>query len=165
MAREKNTTKHALNADIKVHRTTLIDAYGENRGVVDTKDALKEAYELGLDLVEMSDNPKQPVCRIMDYGKYLFDLKKRRKIQPNPKNEFKEIRLRPSIGVHDLETKAKQARKFLEEGKKVKIDVRLRGRERQHPELVREVINLFYKQVGSEFKMEEKGNQFLLLPN
>lgn len=168
ISREKDVAKNNINEEIKARKVMLIDADGENRGVMNTKDALDEARQQNLDLVEMSSTPKQTVCRIMDYGKYLFEQSKRRKQSMKDskakKQETKEIRLRPAIGENDLQIKAKQARKFLDSGKMVKLDVRLRGRERRHPELAKEVIDRFSIILNDISVLEEKGSSYILVP-
>jgi translation initiation factor IF-3 len=115
----------------------LIDGDGQNRGVVSTKEALVIAEEAGLDLVEVAPNADPPVCRVMDYGKFLYEKTKKdreaRKAQK--KVEIKEIRLRPKTSEHHRGFKVRDARRWLEEGKKVKVRIRFRGRERDYPEI------------------------------
>lgn len=164
---ENKNSRSNINEEIKAKRITLIDNVGENQGIVETNIALKKARDLDLDLVEMSASPNSTVCKIMDYGKYLFESSKKKKQSlkdSKGKNEIKEIRLRPVIENHDLETKSKQARKFIEVGKKVKLDIRLKGREKRHPELVKEVIDRFIKTLEDVAKLEVKGNVFTLIP-
>ena len=166
--KEKNASRNNINDEIRAREVTLIDAEGNNRGSVNTREALKEAQDQGLDLVEMSSKGDTTVCRIMDYGKFQFDAAKKKKQSAKDskaKNDIKEIRLRPAIDEHDLQIKAKQARKFLESGKKVKIDVRLRGRERRHPELAKDVVDKFVSNLEDVSKLEVKGTSFLLVPN
>ncbi len=107
--------------------------------------ALQMAYDKGLDLVAMSTQSNPPVCKIMDYGKYRFDREKREKEAKKKQQtvELKEIQLSPRIDTHDFETKAKQARKFLEAGNKVRVVMRFRGREMSHMAIGREVIDKF----------------------
>ena len=108
-----------------------------NRGVVDIEEARQLAFEAGLDLVEISPNSQPPVVKILDYGKYKFQAQKKaaeaRKKQKTV--EVKEIKMRPSIDIHDYDTKMKAARRFLDEGDKVKMTLRFRGREMAHQEL------------------------------
>ena len=115
----------------------LIDAEGENHGTIDTIKAKEMAYEAGLDLVAISPNAKPPVCKILDLGKYKYqaqkkaaEARKRQKII-----DVKEIKLRPNIDTHDYEVKMRSVKKFLEDGDKVKITMRFRGREMAHQEL------------------------------
>lgn len=112
-------------------------------GVLSHKDALERAYKAGLDLVEVSPNADPPVCKILDYGKYKFEEQKRRaEIRKKQKIiEIKEIQLRPGIDKHDFEVKMRSARRFLEEGDKLKVTLRFRGREMSHQELGMEVLN------------------------
>ena len=112
-------------------------------GLFQTRDALKKAEEFGLDLAEISPTARPPVCKIMDYGKYKYDLAKRdheaNKHQVIVK--LKELRLRPATGEHDVQTKIRHARRFLEEGNKVKITIQFRGREMAHQELGRKIMD------------------------
>ncbi len=112
-------------------------------GVLSQKEALEQAYKAGLDLVEISPNADPPVCKILDYGKYKFEEQKRRaEIRKKQKIiEIKELQLRPGIDKHDFEVKMRSARKFLEDGDKLKITLRFRGRELSHQELGTEVLN------------------------
>ncbi len=112
-------------------------------GVVSQKDALERAYKVGLDLVEVSPNADPPVCKILNYGKYKFEeQKKRAEIRKKQKIiEIKEIQLRPGIDVHDFEVKMRSARKFIQEGDKLKVTLRFRGRELSHQQLGVEVLN------------------------
>jgi translation initiation factor IF-3 len=111
-------------------------------GVVPTRDALSMAREKGLDLVEVAPNADPPVCRMMDYGKFLYEKSKReRKARRAQKLvEIKEIRLRPKTGEHDREFKIRDAERFLKQGCKVKVRVRFRGREITYPEIARELL-------------------------
>jgi translation initiation factor IF-3 len=125
------------NRDIRVREVQLIDAEGQNRGVVDIVEALRLSEEDGLDLVEIVPNANPPVCTILDYGKFRFNEQKKaaeaRKKQKIV--EIKEIKLRPGIDDHDYETKMKAVRRFFDEGDKVKFVLRFRGREMAHQEL------------------------------
>lgn len=126
-----------MNEDIRVPTIRLIDADGENKGVVNTSEALQEAQELGLELVEIVPNGKPPVCRIMDYGKFRFDESKKaseaRKKQKQV--QVKEIKFRPGTDQGDYDIKLRRLTMFLEDGDKTKITVRFRGREMAHREL------------------------------
>lgn len=167
MATEVKAARNWINGEIRARKVTLIDANGENKGLVDLSIALKEAYDSSLDLVQMSGDTDNIVCRIMDYGKYSFEAAKKMKQsqkESKAKNDVKEIRLSPGIDDHDLDIKSKQARRFIEDGKKVRIDIRMRGRERKHPEIAREVVYKFAKMVEDVAKFEEKGINYLLIP-
>ena len=125
------------NKRIRVQEIRLIDADGTQLGVFATSGALKRAEDLGLDLVEISPNATPPVCKIMDYGKFKYEQKKK---QHEAKKKqvivkVKEIKMRPATDEHDYQTKLKHAIKFLEHGDKVKITIRFRGREMAHREL------------------------------
>ena len=126
-----------INRDIHNRTVQLIDAEGENRGVTDTFVAIQMAEEAGLDLVEVAANAEPPVCKIMDYGKFRFaEQKKAAEARKKQKTvEVKEIKLRPGIDKHDFDTKMRHAREFFEEGDKVKVTLRYRGREMAHQEL------------------------------
>jgi len=115
----------------------LVDQNGEMLGVVKLQDAIFRATSQGLDLVEISPNSEPPVCKILDFGKFKYEAKKKKQLaKKKQKNiELKEIKLRPNIGDNDLNIKIKQITKFLNEGHKVKITVRFRGREITHNEL------------------------------
>ncbi|MEC9397587.1 MAG: translation initiation factor IF-3 [Myxococcota bacterium] len=120
----------------------LIDAEGEQCGIVETADALSKAEEDGLDLVEIAPHERPPVCRIMDYGKYKYQQKKRSSDarKKGARVELKEIKLRPKTDEHDFMTKLKHARRFLEKNNTVKITIMFRGREITHPEIAREML-------------------------
>ena len=125
------------NEDIRVREVQLIDESGENRGTVPTHQAIQMARDAGLDLVEISPNNNPPVCKILDSGKFKFQAQKKaaeaRKKQKTV--EVKEIKLRPGIDKHDYEVKMRAAKRFFEEGDKVKVTLRFRGREMDHQDL------------------------------
>lgn len=112
-------------------------------GIVSVSKALDIAHDRGTDLVEVAPNAKPPVCRLMDYGKFLYEAQKREREarKSQTKVEIKEIRLRPKISDHDIEYRLRDARKFLERGAKVKVRLRFRGREVTHPEVATELMN------------------------
>jgi translation initiation factor IF-3 len=122
---------------ITVPSVRFIDAEGENHGVVSIEDAMRNAEESGLDLVEISPNADPPVCKVMDYGKYKYQAQKKaneaRKKQKTI--EIKEVKMRPNIDTHDYDVKMKAMRRFFEEGDKVKVTLRFRGRELAHQEI------------------------------
>ncbi len=127
----------AINENIKFKEVRVIGADGAQLGILPIDKALDAAYAADLDLVNISPNAEPPVCKIMDYGKYRFEQAKREKEQRKNQKviELKEIRLGLSIDVHDFETKGKHAKRFLEDGNKVKVSIRFRGRELGHPEI------------------------------
>ncbi len=125
------------NRDIRAVQIQLIDAEGKNQGVVNLSDAQRQAEEAGLDLVEIVPNATPPVCKILDFGKYRFleqkkssEARKRQKVV-----EIKEIKLRPGIDDHDYDVKMRSVRRFFEEGDKVKVTLRFRGREMAHKDI------------------------------
>jgi translation initiation factor IF-3 len=132
----------------------VIGADGEQLGVMTPEDALVVAREGGLDLVEVAANSRPPVCRIMDYGKYKYEQKKKNASKKSHSATLKEVKLRPGTDQHDLNFKLNNARKFLMEGDKVKVTVMFRGREMVHTYRGREQLNEVFKQLGSIAKME-----------
>lgn len=139
---------------IRDNELRIISAEGEQLGVMSAKEAQNIANEAGLDLVKISPNAQPPVCKIMDYGKYKFELQKREK--ENRKNQkvvnIKEVQLSPSIDTNDFNTKVKQAMKFLKSGDKVRVKVRFRGRELTHSEIGVTLLDRFaeaVKEVGN----------------
>ena len=131
-----------INERIRVPQVRLIDTTGEQIGIVPTREALRMALEKGFDLVEISPTAKPPVCKIMDYGKYKYELNKKAKSARKKQHiiQMKEMRLRPKIEEHDYQFKLKHIREFLEKGSKVKVFVEFRGREMAHQELGHKII-------------------------
>ena len=119
-----------INEDIRTKEVRLIDENGENCGIVPIREALSRAEDAGLDLIEISPQAVPPVCKILDYGKYKYEVQKRKnEAKKNQKVvEIKELKLRPMIDTHDYEVKIKQAKKFLSQGNKVKVAMRFRNR-------------------------------------
>lgn len=160
-----------INEEIRDKEVRLIDADGSMIGVVSAKDAQKQANLKNLDLVKISPNADPPVCKIMDYGKYMFELaKKEKEARKNQKIvSLKEVRLSPSIEEHDFEFKMKNAAKFLQDGDKVKVSVKFRGREMNHTSLGREVLEKFAEQlqeVGSMDKTPKlEGKSMIMILN
>ena len=146
-----------INEMIRVREVRLIDEEGNQLGIVPTPEALRMAKDKGLDLVEVSPNATPPVCKILDYGKYRFEQEK--KLRDAKKNQkvlkLKEIRMQPKIGSGDLDTKAKHIQEFLDEGDKVKVTIRFRGRELAHTELGYEVLNEVLKRLTSAYNIEK----------
>ena len=138
-----------INEMIRDNELRIISADGEQLGVMDARAAQQIANEKGLDLVKIAPTAKPPVCKIMDYGKYKFELAKREK--ENRKNQkvinIKEVQLSPSIDTNDFNTKAKQAMKFLKSGDKVRVKVRFRGRELSHSEIGKTLLDKFAETV------------------
>ncbi len=131
-----------MNEAITLDKVRLVGADGEMVGVVSIDEAMSAAEEAGLDLVEISPNADPPVCKVLDYGKYKYEQQKKaneaRKKQKTV--DVKEVKIRPSIEAHDYGVKMRNARRFLEEGNKVKVTMRFRGRELSHQELGMEVL-------------------------
>ena len=127
---------------IRVREVRIIDDQGEQLGVMPTFEALALAQEKGLDLVEVAPTAVPPVCRILDYGQYKYELQKREREQKKKQKSqtFKEVRLAVKIDVHDLKTKARRAAEFLDKGDRVKVTVRFRGREISHANLGRDLL-------------------------
>lgn len=126
-----------VNEEIRVKEVRLIGDTGDQLGIVQIREALQLAIDKGLDLVEIAPSAKPPVCRLMDYGKYKFEQNKREKEARKKQTTIstKEVKLRPNIEEHDFQVKAKNARKFLTAGDKVKLTIMFRGRQITHPEL------------------------------
>lgn len=150
-------------------RVRLIDETGENLGVVQTDAAMEMAVRAGLDLVEISPNSDPPVCKILDYGKYKYEAQKRaneaRKKQKTI--EVKEIKMRPNIDSHDYDVKMRAIVRFLEEGDKVKVTLRFRGREMAHQERGLDVLNRVRDELGESAKVEQhpkmEGRQMIMV--
>jgi translation initiation factor IF-3 len=147
-----------LNDEIRNREVQLIDQNGVNQGVVDTQAALAKAVEAGLDLVEIVPNNNPPVCRILDYGKYKYQAQKKaaeaRKKQKVV--EVKEIKLRPMIDDHDYDVKMRSMQRFFEEGDKVKVTLRFRGREMAHQELGTQLLNRVKDDTTKIAKVEQE---------
>jgi translation initiation factor IF-3 len=147
-----------INEQIKIPKVRLIDADGKNLGILDTSEALQMAKDKNLDLVEIAPTVQPPVCKITDYGKYLYfqEKKERKQKAKQRKSELKGIRIGFTTSSHDLETKAGQIEKFLKQGHKVRIELRLRGRERAHKDLAQEKIKMFLEMFSFAFRIEEE---------
>lgn len=150
--------EHQINQDIRDREIRVIGDTGEQLGIMSSRDAQAIADERGLDLVKISPNANPPVCKIMNYGKYLFELnKKAKEAKKNQKVvEIKEVWLSMTIDVGDLNVKAKQAQKFLSSGNKVKVSIRMRGRQMAHANLGLEVMNRFFELVKDCGTMEKQ---------
>ncbi len=139
-----------VNERIRIREVRLIDEEGQQLGIVPTFQALQTARERGLDLVEVAPNAVPPVCRIMDWGKERYEQsRKERESRRNSKAiTIKEIRLKPKTDDHDLDTKTRKAKEFLQDGDKVKLTVLFRGRENLHPEVGRALLDRMLDQLG-----------------
>ena len=157
------------NQDIRVPRVLLIDQFGEKQGEMPTTAALEAAEEAGLDLVEIVPNANPPVCKILDYGKFRFqEQKKKNEARKRQKVvELKEIKLRPNIDQHDYDVKARAMTRFFEEGDKVKVTLRFRGREMAHPELGMKLLNKvqadFDEVAKVEYAPRMEGRQMIMI--
>ena len=171
--REKTTItiNHQINEEIRDKEVRLIAENGEQIGIVPASEALRMAEEKDRDLVKISPNAKPPVCKIMDYGKYRYELlKKEKEAKKNQKtNEVKELSLSSiTIDVHDLETKAKQCIKFFGDYDKVRLSIRMRGRQQARPQMAVDVMMKFYELVKDHANIEvapkqEGRNVFMIL--
>ncbi len=147
-----------INEKIRDREVRLVDETGTQLGIVPLQQAMNMADEKDLDLVKIAPQANPPVCKLMDYGKYRFELSKREKeVRKNQKIvELKEIRLSATIDEHDLQVKAKNAVKFFKAGDKVKVTIRFRGRQMSHSEIGLNVMNTFYSMVEQNSSIERK---------
>lgn len=136
-----------INEQIRDKEVRLVGEDGEQLGVMSSKEAMQLAKEANLDLVKIAPTAKPPVCKIIDYGKYRYELARKEKEAKKKQKvtDVKEIRLSPNIDENDLNTKANQARKFITKGDKVKVSLRFRGREMAHMSTSRQILDSFYK--------------------
>ena len=146
------------NEQIRAPQVQTIDENGKNLGILDTSKAIELAKEKGLDLVEISSKTNPPICKIIDYGKYQYmQEKKERKQKVKQKRvELKQIRIGFTTSSHDLGIKAKQIEKFLKDGHKVRVDMRLRGREKAHGDFARGKLDNFLTMISVDFRLEEE---------
>jgi len=161
-----------MNEQIRISPVRLIGAAGEQLGIVTTAQALEKAREAGLDLVEMAADERPPVCKLLDYGKMRFEnSQKGNKAGKVRQQKLKEIRVRPKTGDHDVDTKVAQARKFLEHNDKVQVTVLFRGREMQHQQEGRRVLDAVLEKLADAGKVERpprmdgKKMTVLIMPN
>ena len=147
-----------MNERIRSKEERLIDDKGENRGVVPTSRALQMAYDADLDLVLISPNQEPPVAKILNYGKYKYELEKRAKEAKKKQHvvEIKEVKVRYKIDTHDYQVRINNIKKFIGQGNKVKIVIMLRGREMQHSELAFDLANRFIEDLKEEPLQIEK---------
>lgn len=147
-----------INENIVEKEVRLVDEDGKQLGIMARNEALRIAEFRNLDLVNISPNTKPPVCKIMDYGKYRFDMIKREKEAKKAQKviEVKEIKLSQTIDIGDINVRAKQTRDFIEAGNKVKVSLRMKGRQQEHPEISVNVLMNFYEKVKDVATMEKK---------
>jgi translation initiation factor IF-3 len=143
-----------MNDQIRISPIRLIGDKGEQHGIVPTAQAMEMAREAGMDLVEVADKERPPVCKIMDYGKFKYDQAKKQ-AQKTHQQKLKELRVRPKTGVHDVDTRVNQAKMFLEHNDKVLIKVQFRGREMQHIEEGRRIMAGMLEQLVDVCKVEK----------
>ena len=138
-----------INEQIRDREVRLIGPDGAQLGIVSSKEAMAKAQEAGLDLVKIAPQAKPPVCKIIDYGKYRYELARKEKEAKKKQKtiEIKEVRLSPNIDVNDLNTKVNSAKKFISKGNKVKVSLRFRGREMAHMQASRHILEDFAKEL------------------
>lgn len=162
--------KLLVNNQIRAREVRVIDENGRQIGILPLEKALQLAKEKGLDLIQVTEKVEPPVCKLADYGKYLYWIQKKGR-QQKSKSEVKVIRLGFNISLHDLETRVNQAEKFLKQGNKVKIEMLLRGRERGLEEIGKEKFNKFLEllkervpiKIERELKKEPKGFTMIIV--
>jgi translation initiation factor IF-3 len=158
-----------FNEFISVPKVRVIDENGENIGVLLTAEAIEQAAEVGLDLVEVSPNADPPVCKFLDVGKFKYEAQKKANLarKSQKTQEIKEIKMRPNIDDHDYDVKMRSVTKFLEEGDKVKMTLRFRGREMAHQELGMNLLNRVRDDTAEIAKIEAyprlEGRQMLMV--
>jgi len=168
-APERENKGPKTNEDIQADTVQLIDETGENVGETPFEDALNRAIDVGLDLVEISPNPKMPVCKIMDYGKHKYQAQKKANEARKKQKTFevKEIKMRPNIDTHDYDVKMRSMMKFFEQGDKVKVTMRFRGREMAHQNIGLQVLHKVRDQVDDiakvEFDAKMEGRQMIMV--
>lgn len=157
------------NEFINVPKVRVIDEEGENLGVMITREAIEQAAEVGLDLVEVSPNADPPVCKFLDIGKYKYEAQKKANIARKTQRtqEIKEIKMRPNIDDHDYDTKMKKVVDFIGEGDKVKVTLRFRGREMAHQQLGMQLLQRVAENTAEIAKVESyprmEGRQMLMV--
>jgi translation initiation factor IF-3 len=157
------------NEFITVPKVRVIDEEGENLGVMYTREAIEQAAELGLDLVEVSPTADPPVCKFLDIGKYKYEAQKKANIarKTQKTQEIKEIKMRPNIDDHDYDTKMKKVHDFIGEGDKVKVTLRFRGRELAHQQLGMQLLQRVAENTAEVAKVESyprmEGRQMLMV--
>ena len=147
-----------VNSDIAVPSVRLIDADGTQVGIVSTEEALQIAEEAGLDLVEVAGTAQPPVCKVLDYGKMKYESQKKKNEARKKQKviEVKEIKMRPSIDQHDYDVKLRNMRRFLEDGDKVKVTIRFRGRELAHQDLGMRVLERVKEEIDAMAKVKRE---------
>lgn len=146
-----------VNEEIDVPNVRLIDGEGNQVGVVTTRAAIQAAMDAGLDLVEVSPNVDPPVCKLLDYGRFKYQAQKKANEARKKQKvvEIKEIKMRPTIDTHDYDVKMKAVQRFFEEGDKVKVTIRFRGRELAHQELGMRLLERVQVDIATQAKVEQ----------
>jgi len=158
-----------VNRAITSNQVRLIGAEGENHGVVTVDEAMNIARNSGLDLVEISPNAEPPVCKVLDFGKFKYEQQKKANLarKKQKTQDVKEIKMRPGIDVHDYNTKLKKVHQFIDNGDKVKLTIRFRGREMAHQELGMDVLNRVADEMEETAKIEARpkleGRQMIMV--
>ena len=147
-----------INHRIRAREVRVIDDAGIQLGIMGVRDALRAAEERDLDLVEVAPNAKPPVCRLMDYGKYLYEKQKRERESRKAQKqiEIKEVRLRPKTGEHDIQVVLNKTRKFLKDGAKVRVRIRFRGREIVHRDVALDLMKRVTEELAEEAVIESR---------
>jgi len=146
-----------VNEQIEAEKVRVVNADGEMVGVISKEEGIEIAFEVGLDLVEVSPNADPPVCKVLDYGKYKYEAQKKANEARKKQKviDVKEIKMRPGIDEHDYQVKMRSVRRFLDEGDKVKMTIRFRGREMAHQELGMKVLDRVREDVDELAKVEQ----------
>jgi len=169
MAVQAKGDEHRINDRIEAREVRLVDQDGEMVGVVSLRDALTRAEDVGLDLVEISPNATPPVCKILDYGKFKYEAQKKANAARKKQKviEVKEIKMRPSIDQNDYGIKMKKVREFIDEGDKVKVTMRFRGREMAHQHLAINILEKVKEEMADVAKVEQfpklEGRQMIMV--
>ncbi len=167
--REAQGPQIRINHRIRVPEVRVVNDDGDMLGVMATSEALKRARDAGLDLVEVNPKSSPPVCKILDFGKFKYEEKKRQREAKRKQTvvEVKEIKLRPKTDDHDIEVKARKSRAFLKDGNKVKLTVRFRGREIMHPQIAHAQLDLIFSKCDElaniELRPALEGRQMFLI--
>ncbi|MEQ9670233.1 translation initiation factor IF-3 [Coleofasciculus sp. G2-EDA-02] len=156
-----NKDKQRINRQIKSPQVLLIDHENNNRGLIDTREALQLAKDVGLDLVVVSERKEAPVAKILDYGKHQYQQKKRQRQSSKP--TLKEVKLRPNVGESDYSLRINRAVEWLKKGDSVKFQVRLRGREHQHRDRATELLERVVTDLGEVGKVQSFDRRALVL--
>jgi translation initiation factor IF-3 len=158
-----------VNEEINVPEVRVVGSDGEMVGVLPIREAIQMAYDVGLDLVEIAASAEPPVCKILDFGKYKYEIQKKKNEARKKQKviEVKEIKMRPGIDEHDYQVKIRSMRRFLEEGDKVKVTIRFRGRELVHQDLGVKVLHRVREELDELCKVEQvpkiEGRQLIMV--